>query len=207
VTYDIILAGVGGQGVLSLAAIVAKAAMLDGFFVRQSEVHGMAQRGGAVLAHLRISDEPIAGDLVPAGGADMVLAMEPLESLRYLSYLKPEGIVVTAAEPFVNIPDYPEIEKVLGAIRALPRSLLIDAAGIAKEAGSPRAVNMALAGAASLLLPVRLASIERGIDELFGKKDPRAAEANRRAIELARATSSREASAGAVGDAAEGGRR
>jgi len=207
VTYDIILAGVGGQGVLSLAAIVAKAAMLDGFFVRQSEVHGMAQRGGAVLAHLRVSDEPIAGDLVPAGGADMVLAMEPLESLRYLSYLKPEGIVVTAAEPFVNIPDYPEIEKVLGAIRALPRSLLIDAAGIAKEAGSPRAVNMALAGAASLLLPVRLASIERGIDELFGKKDPRAAEANRRAIELARATSSREASAGAVGDAAEGGRR
>ena len=206
-TYDIILAGVGGQGVLSLAAIVAKAAMLDGFFVRQSEVHGMAQRGGAVLAHLRVSDEPIAGDLVPAGGADMVLAMEPLESLRYLSYLKPEGIVVTAAEPFVNIPDYPEIEKVLGAIRALPRSLLVDAAGIAKEAGSPRAVNMALAGAASLLLPVRLASIERGIDELFGKKDPRAAEANRRAIELARATSSREASAGAVGDAAEGGRR
>lgn len=199
-TYDIILAGVGGQGVLSLAAIVAKAAMLDGFFVRQSEVHGMAQRGGAVLAHLRVSDEPIAGDLVPAGGADMVLAMEPLESLRYLSYLKPEGIVVTAAEPFVNIPDYPEIEKVLGAIRALPRSLLVDAAGIAKEAGSPRAVNMALAGAASLLLPVRLASIERGIDELFGKKDPRAAEANRRAIELARA-----ASAGAVD--AKGGAR
>jgi len=200
VTYDIILAGVGGQGVLSLAAIVAKAAMLDGFFVRQSEVHGMAQRGGAVLAHLRVSDEPIAGDLVPAGGADMVLAMEPLESLRYLSYLKPEGIVVTAAEPFVNIPDYPEIEKVLGAIRALPRSLLVDAAGIAKEAGSPRAVNMALAGAASLLLPVRLASIERGIDELFGKKDPRAAEANLRAIELARA-----ASAGAVD--AKGGAR
>ena len=199
-TYDIILAGVGGQGVLSLAAIVAKAAMLDGFFVRQSEVHGMAQRGGAVLAHLRVSDEPIAGDLVPAGGADMVLAMEPLESLRYLSYLKPEGIVVTAAEPFVNIPDYPEIEKVLGAIRALPRSLLVDAAGIAKEAGSPRAVNMALAGAASLLLPVRLASIERGIDELFGKKDPRAAEANLRAIELARA-----ASAGAVD--AKGGAR
>jgi indolepyruvate ferredoxin oxidoreductase, beta subunit len=202
-TYDIILAGVGGQGVLSLAAIVAKAAMLDGFFVRQSEVHGMAQRGGAVLAHLRVSDEPIAGDLVPAGGADMVLAMEPLESLRYLSYLKPEGIVVTAAEPFVNIPDYPELETVLGAIRALPRSLLVDAAGIAKEAGSPRAVNMALAGAASLLLPVKLASIERGIDELFGKKDPRAAEVNRKAIELARQASSRAAGA----DAAKGGRR
>jgi indolepyruvate ferredoxin oxidoreductase beta subunit len=187
VTYDIILAGVGGQGVLSLAAIVAKAAMLDGLYVRQSEVHGMAQRGGAVLAHLRISDEPIAGDLVPSGGADMILAMEPLESLRYLSYLKPEGIVVSASEPVVNIPDYPELEKVLGAVRALPRSLLVDAAGIAKEAGSPKAVNMALAGAASLMLPVKLASIERGVDELFGAKDPQAAAASRKAIELSRA--------------------
>jgi indolepyruvate ferredoxin oxidoreductase, beta subunit len=202
-TYDIILAGVGGQGVLSLAAIVARAAMIDGLFVRQSEVHGMAQRGGAVLAHLRISDERIASDLVPSGGADMILAMEPLESLRYLSYLKPEGIVVSAAEPFINIPDYPEIEKVLGAIRALPRSLLIDAAGIAKEAGSPRAVNMALAGAASLLLPVNLASIELGIDELFGRKDPQAALLNRRAIELARAASAANAASprGAKGGA------
>jgi indolepyruvate ferredoxin oxidoreductase beta subunit len=186
-TYDIILAGVGGQGVLSLAAIVARAAMIDGLIVRQSEVHGMAQRGGAVLAHLRISDRAIAGDLVPSGGADMILAMEPLESLRYLSYLKPEGIVVTASESFVNIPDYPELQTVLGAVKALPRSVLVDAAAIAKEAGSPRAVNMALAGAASLLLPIKLQSIERCIEELFGKKDPQSAEANRKAFELARA--------------------
>ena len=186
-TYDIILAGVGGQGVLSLAAIVARAAMIDGLIVRQSEVHGMAQRGGAVLAHLRIYDRAIAGDLVPSGGADMILAMEPLESLRYLSYLKPEGIVVTASESFVNIPDYPELQTVLGAVKALPRSVLVDAAAIAKEAGSPRAVNMALAGAASLLLPIKLQSIERCIEELFGKKDPQSAEANRKAFELARA--------------------
>jgi indolepyruvate ferredoxin oxidoreductase, beta subunit len=199
--YDIILAGVGGQGVLSLAAIIAKAAMIDGLFVRQSEVHGMAQRGGAVLAHLRIADSPIAGDLVGSGGADMILAMEPLESLRYLSYLKPEGIVVTASEPFVNIPDYPEIEKVLAAVRGLPRSLVVDAAGIAKEAGSPKAVNMALAGAASLMLPVKLASIERGIDELFGAKDPQAAAASRKAIELSREASARAAKAGAEGAA------
>jgi indolepyruvate ferredoxin oxidoreductase beta subunit len=185
-TYDIILAGVGGQGVLSLAAIVAKAAMADGLFVRQSEVHGMAQRGGAVLAHLRISDRAIAGDLVPSGGADMILAMEPLESLRYLSYLKPDGIVVSAAESFVNIPDYPELGAVHGAIRALPRSLLVEAAAIAKEAGSPRAVNMALAGAASPLLPIELQSLEGCIDELFGRKDPQAAAINRRAFALAR---------------------
>jgi indolepyruvate ferredoxin oxidoreductase beta subunit len=187
VNYDIILAGVGGQGVLSLAAIVARAAMIDGLFVRQSEVHGMAQRGGAVLAHLRMSDAKIAGDLVPSGGADMILAMEPLESLRYLSYLKSDGIVVSAAESFVNIPDYPQIDTLLGAVRALPRSLLVDAAGIAKEAGSPRAVNMALAGAASLLVPIKLKSLERGIEELFGSKDPKAAAINRKAFELARA--------------------
>jgi indolepyruvate ferredoxin oxidoreductase beta subunit len=186
-TYDIILAGVGGQGVLSLAAIVARAAMIDGLFVRQSEVHGMAQRGGAVLAHLRISDAEIAGDLVPSGGADMILAMEPLESLRYLSYLKGDGIVVTAAEPFVNIPDYPELAEVHGAVRALPRSILVEAAAIAKEAGSARAVNMALAGAASLLLPIELQSLERCIEELFGAKDPQAAEINRKAFALARA--------------------
>jgi len=186
-TYDIILAGVGGQGVLSLAAIVARAAMIDGLFVRQSEVHGMAQRGGAVLAHLRISDAEIAGDLVPSGGADMILAMEPLESLRYLSYLKGDGIVVTAAESFVNIPDYPELAEVHGAVRALPRSILVEAAAIAKEAGSARAVNMALAGAASLLLPIELQSLERCIEELFGAKDPQAAEINRKAFALARA--------------------
>jgi indolepyruvate ferredoxin oxidoreductase beta subunit len=184
--YDIVLAGVGGQGVLSLAAILARAAMIDGLRVRQSEVHGMAQRGGAVSAHLRISDEDIAGDLVPSGGADMILAMEPLESLRYLSYLKPDGIVVSASESVVNIPDYPEMETVLGAIRSLPRALLVDASAIAREAGSPRAVNMALAGAASLLVPIRIESLERGMDELFGGKGAKAAAANRRAFELAR---------------------
>ena len=76
--YDVILAGVGGQGVLSVASIIAKAAMDDGLEVRQSEVHGMAQRGGEVLAHLRISKKAIAGDLVPKGGADLIIAMEPL---------------------------------------------------------------------------------------------------------------------------------
>jgi indolepyruvate ferredoxin oxidoreductase, beta subunit len=185
-TYDIVLAGVGGQGVLSLAAILARAAKIDGLQVRQSEVHGMAQRGGAVSAHLRISDSRIACDLVGSGGADMILSMEPLESLRYLSFLKPDGIVVTAAESVVNIPDYPEAEKLLGAVRSLPRSRVVDAAAIAKEAGSPRAVNMALAGAASLLVPIRLESLERGMDELFGAKGADAAAANRRAFELAR---------------------
>jgi len=101
--YDVILAGVGGQGVLSVASIIAHAAMSEGLEVRQSEVHGMAQRGGAVLAHMRISSKKIAGDLVPKGGADLIISMEPLESLRYVSYLKETGVLITAAEPFNNI--------------------------------------------------------------------------------------------------------
>jgi Pyruvate/2-oxoacid:ferredoxin oxidoreductase gamma subunit len=116
----------------------------------------------------------------------MILAMEPLESLRYLSFLKPEGIVVSASESLVNIPDYPERETLLGAIRALPRSLLVDAAAIAKQAGSARAVNMALAGAASLMVPIQLASLEQGIEELFGGKGAEIAAANRKAFMLAR---------------------
>lgn len=195
--YDIVLAGVGGQGVLSLAAILARSAMIDGLEVRQSEVHGMAQRGGAVSAHLRLSDAPIAGDLIPSGGADMILAMEPLESLRYLSFLEPGGIVVSASESFVNIPDYPDMEAVLGAIRALPRSILVDAAEIAKQAGSARAVNMALAGAASLMVPIHLGSLERGIEELFGGKGPDIAAANRRAFMAAREQYSAQGAVGA----------
>ena len=108
--YDIILAGVGGQGVLSIAAIIAQAAMADGLQVRQSEVHGMSQRGGGVQAHLRISDERISSDLIPTGSANMILSLEPMESLRYLSWLS-RCALITAADPFVNIPNYPEIEK------------------------------------------------------------------------------------------------
>ena len=107
--FDIILAGVGGQGVLSVSAIIASSAMKEGLAVKQSEVHGMSQRGGAVLANLRLSDHPIASDLIPRGTASLILSMEPLESLRYLSYLKPQGAFVTAAEPFVNIPNYPDL--------------------------------------------------------------------------------------------------
>jgi indolepyruvate ferredoxin oxidoreductase beta subunit len=118
---DIILAGVGGQGVLSIAAIIARAAVDSGFAVRQSEVHGMAQRGGAVLAHLRISDGPIATDLVSQGGADLIIAMEPLESLRYAAWLSPQGALVTASEPFVNIPDYPALDTITTVIKRFPQ--------------------------------------------------------------------------------------
>lgn len=183
-TYDIILAGVGGQGVLSLASIIARAAMSDGLEVRQSEVHGMSQRGGGVQAHMRISDRRICSDLIPAGCADMILSMEPLEALRYLPFLKPEGVVVTARAPFVNIPDYPDMDEVVSALRALPLCRIVDAEAIAKEAGNAKAVNMALIGAAVSSLPVSEGAVAQSVRETFAKKDPRVVESNMKALEL-----------------------
>lgn len=181
-TYDIVLSGVGGQGVLSIAAIIAGAAMSEGLKVRQSEVHGMAQRGGAVSAHLRIADGTIACDLIPSGGADMILSMEPVESLRYVSFLKPGGVIVTAAEPFVNIPDYPDLGPVIAAIEGLARSRVVAAAELARQAGSIRSVNMVIVGAASPFIPVGQAALERSIKALFGAKDASVVEANLRAF-------------------------
>jgi indolepyruvate ferredoxin oxidoreductase beta subunit len=168
--YDVILAGVGGQGVLSVAACIAAGALKAGLKVRQSEVHGMAQRGGAVQAHLRLADRPIASDLVPRGSADMVLGMDPLESLRFLSYLSPGGVLVTATEPFDNIPDYPPAGELLAAIRRLPRHRLVDAGAIAREVGSARAANMVLVGAAAAFLPLERAHLEKAIAEMFAGK-------------------------------------
>jgi indolepyruvate ferredoxin oxidoreductase beta subunit len=186
-TCDIVLAGVGGQGVLSIAAIIAGAAMADGLKVRQSEVHGMAQRGGAVSAHLRISDSPIRGDLIPSGGADMILSMEPVESLRYLSFLKPDGVIVTAAESYVNIPDYPDLGPIVEAIGRLSRSRVVAAAELARKAGSSKAVNMVIVGAASPFIPVGRASIEESIARLFGAKDAGLVETNLKAFAAGRA--------------------
>jgi indolepyruvate ferredoxin oxidoreductase beta subunit len=183
---DCILAGVGGQGALSIAAIIARAAAAEGFAVRQSEVHGMAQRGGAVLAHLRLSGGAIAGDLVPRGGADLIISMEPLESLRYLAWLSPGGALVTAAEPVVNIPDYPELAEVHAAVKRLPVHSLVEAAALAKEAGLARAVNMVIVGAASRYLPVRAETLEQTIEAVFAAKDPKLAELNKLAFRMGR---------------------
>ncbi|MCL2802231.1 MAG: indolepyruvate oxidoreductase subunit beta [Treponema sp.] len=182
--YDVILAGVGGQGVLSVASIIAHAALSEGLEVRQSEVHGMAQRGGQVISHMRISDKKIAGDLVPKGGADMIIAMEPLEGLRYLSYLKPDGILVTSSEPFVNMPNYPETDKLQSTIKKLPKHKIIQTAVLAKEAGLAKAANTVMVGAASCYLPVKGASLEKIIADTFAKKDASVAAANTKAFKL-----------------------
>ena len=176
--YDIMLAGVGGQGVLSLAALIGRAAVAEGLQVKQSEVHGMAQRGGAVLSHLRLSDQVIASDLIPLGTADMILSMEPLESLRYVAYLAPGGTVVTAADPFVNIPDYPAREEVLAQLKRLPRAVVVEAERLAREAGEVLSKNTVMVGAAAHLLPLRRASFDGAIRQTFEAKGDRALEVN-----------------------------
>jgi indolepyruvate ferredoxin oxidoreductase beta subunit len=170
---DIILAGVGGQGVLSVSAVIAGATARLGWQVKQSEVHGMAQRGGAVSAHLRMADGPVYSDLIPRGRADLILSLEPMESLRYLEYLSPTGTIATDIEPMCNIDDYPDLDALLQSIRTARASILVDATALARQAGNVKAANMAMVGAVAHMLPVTeevlTSEIQRTFDRLGGK--------------------------------------
>ncbi|MGZ5468884.1 MAG: indolepyruvate oxidoreductase subunit beta [Candidatus Aminicenantales bacterium] len=181
---DIILAGVGGQGILSIAYVIDNAALADGLAFKQAEVHGMAQRGGAVQSHMRLSDGTIWSDLIPKGEADMIMSVEPLEAVRYFDFLRPDGIVITSSTPFRNIPDYPDLDKVLDAVRKAPRSVVFDSEKLAKEAGTVKAQNIVLLGAASSFLILKEASLLRTIDTLFCGRGPTVLEANLKAFEL-----------------------
>ena len=183
---DIVIVGVGGQGILTIAASIAKAAVAAGLSIKQSEVHGMAQRGGAVQAHLRISDEIIYSDLVPAGAADVILAVEPLEALRECRYLGPSGCVLANSTPVTNIGNYPDMEEILAEIRKLPRHVLIDADELAREAGSVRAMNMVMLGTASLVLGLPEAELLTVIRDMFERKGEKVVEINNRAFALGR---------------------
>ena len=183
---DIVLAGVGGQGVLSLAVAIATGAMEARFHVKQSEVHGMAQRGGAVMANLRLSDEEIASDLIPRGAASLILSMEPMESLRYLPFLSEGGTLITSSNPFRNIPDYPDLATLMGQIQSLPRAIVLDAERLARQAGSARAANMVMVGAASHLLPFGPEILERAIGTIFARKGERVIDVNLRALRAGR---------------------
>ncbi len=167
---DIILAGVGGQGILSIATTLGEAALANNLHIKQAETHGMSQRGGAVYSHMRISDRPIFSDLIAGGTADLILSVEPMESLRYLPYLSETGYLVTNTTPFNNIPDYPETEKILEEIRKFPRFIAIDADSIAKEVGNTRASNMVMLGAASPFIDIEFSKIEDGIRTIFERK-------------------------------------
>ena len=167
---DIILSGVGGQGILSIAAAIGEAALKEGLYMKQAEVHGMSQRGGDVQSNLRISNQPIASDLIPLGHADLIISLEPMESLRYLPYLNKEGWLVTNSQPFINIPNYPEIEKVNAELDKLPHKVVLDVEAIAKEAGSVRAANIVMLGAATPFLGLEYEKIEEGVRSIFARK-------------------------------------
>ncbi len=167
---DIILAGVGGQGILTIAAAIGFAAIEAGLHIKQSEVHGMSQRGGDVQSHLRISDKEIASDLIPHGKADMIIGVEPMESLRYLPMLSYDGWLITNTTPFINIGNYPEQDALMKEINALPKHIALDADAIAHEIKSPRSANIVVLGAASPFLDIDLAKLENAIKLLFGRK-------------------------------------
>ena len=181
---DIILAGVGGQGILSIAYVIDNAALKQGLSFKQAEVHGMAQRGGAVQSHLRLSNDPIFSDLIPKGGADMILSVEPLESIRYFDYLAPDGIVVTSSSPFVNIPNYPEIDEVLSKVQSVSKNIIVDSAKLAQEAGFARAQNMVMLGAASAHLILQEENLKKFIRELFQARGDKVVDINLRAFDL-----------------------
>lgn len=168
---NMILAGVGGQGILSIATIFGHAAIESGLYLKQAEVHGMSQRGGDVQSHFRISDKPIFSDLVPMGKADLIISVEPMESLRYLPWLNPEtGWLITNTNPFINIGNYPKVEDLMAEIKKQPRCVAIDGDAIAKRLDNARGMNMVVAGAASLFIDLDFELIKKSVEVIFGSK-------------------------------------
>jgi indolepyruvate ferredoxin oxidoreductase beta subunit len=180
---NIILAGVGGQGILTIAAVIDTAALDNNLHIKQSEVHGMSQRGGAVQSHVRISDTEIFSDLIPQGKADIIISVEPMELLRYLPFLKEDGFLVTDSNPFVNITNYPELEDLYKEIKLHKNSILIDAKQLAKDIGNSKATNMVLLGAVSSLLPISDESLQKAIKTLFERKGEKIVNKNLEAYE------------------------
>lgn len=181
---DIILAGVGGQGILSIATVIGEAALQEGLYLKQAEVHGMSQRGGDVQSNLRLSSAPIMSDLIPKGGADLIISLEPMEALRYVEYLKPDGWIVTSCVPFLNIPNYPELEQVLARIKAYEHHVLLDVEALAKEVGAPaQAANMVLLGAAIPMLGIDHDKMIAGVARVFARKGETVVNTNIAAVE------------------------
>lgn len=179
---DIVLAGVGGQGILSIATILGAAALKEGLYLKQAEVHGMSQRGGDVSSNLRLSSSPIASDLIPYGGADLIVSLEPMEALRYLPWLSKTGWIVTNTTPFVNIPNYPESNEIESALMSQPNVVAFDMDDLAKKVATQRASNMVLLGAAAPFIEIETEKIEDGIRTVFGAKGEAIVETNIKAF-------------------------
>ena len=183
---DIILAGVGGQGILSIAAVIGMAALNEGLQLKQAEVHGMSQRGGDVHSNLRIADHEIFSDLIPFGHADLIISVEPMESLRYLPWLSKEGWLISNNVPHINIPDYPEMDQINDAIGAVGQHVLINADEMAKELGMLRAANIVILGAASPWLGIQYEALEKAVGDIFGTKGAGIVDQNIKALAAGR---------------------
>ncbi|MBO7584051.1 MAG: indolepyruvate oxidoreductase subunit beta [Bacteroidales bacterium] len=182
---DIKLCGVGGQGILSIATIIAEAATAAGLHLKQAEVHGMSQRGGDVQSDLRLSTDPIWSDLIARGGADMILSMEPMEALRYLPYLAEDGIIVTSSKPVVNIPNYPDQTAVLAEIDAMPHSVRLDIEEMARDNGLPKSANVVLLGmAAPFIKLIEPQQLRDAVARVFAPKGEAVVAANLKAFDL-----------------------
>lgn len=183
---DIILCGVGGQGILSVATIIGEAATKAGINLKQAEVHGMSQRGGDVQSNLRLSTENIYSDLIPLGGCDLVISMEPMEALRYLPYLSKDGVIVTSNKPFVNIPNYPDQEALFAELNALPHVVQLDIEQVAKDAGNPRGANVVLLGmAAKYLEIITPEQLREAVATIFARKGEAVVQGNLKAFDAA----------------------
>ena len=182
---DIILCGVGGQGILSIATIIGQAATQANVNLKQAEVHGMSQRGGDVQSNLRLSTEPIYSDLISLGEADVIISMEPMEALRYLPYLSKDGVIVTSNKPFVNIPNYPEEEALFAELSALPNVVQLDIEQVAKDAGSARSANVVLLGMASKYIEiVSDEALRNAVATIFARKGEQVVESNLKAFDM-----------------------
>lgn len=177
---DIILCGVGGDGIVSVAKIISDAALNKNLYLKQSEIHGMSQRGGSVFSHLRISDKPIYADVIPEGQADIILSSEPMEALRYLPFLAKDGCVITNSEPFVNIKNYPELDKIMAELKKIKNNVAFNANDIAKQVNARS--NMVLLGATVPFLGIELAELEASIQRIFGRKGEAVVNSNLAAI-------------------------
>ncbi|MBN1250898.1 MAG: indolepyruvate oxidoreductase subunit beta [Bacteroidales bacterium] len=183
---DIILAGVGGQGILTIAATIGTAALQNNLHIKQSEVHGMSQRGGDVQSHLRISDKPIASDLIGNGSADIIIAVEPMEGLRYLPFLSKNGWLVTNSTPFINISNYPDNQDITNEIKSIKNHIIIDADAMAKEIKASRSSNIVVLGAASPFLNIKFEDLEKAIRTIFERKGEEIVNINLKALKLGR---------------------
>lgn len=176
---DIILAGVGGQGILTIAKVIGIAALDMGLYLKQAEVHGMSQRGGDVQSGLRLSSNPIYSDLIPLGCADLIISMEPMEALRYLPWLASDGQIISNSVPLVNIGNYPEDEALEAEYDALgDRITVFDSEELARQAGSPRSANIVLLGAAAPFLDIDPGVLRDCVRRRFAGKSDAIIEAN-----------------------------